>query len=243
MYGPLLQFEFYNFFGFSCVFDVAQWLAYAFSCSNELIAWSNYIFLFLGSWTWTEFYFGIIIAIIFDFELALIDLLTQINYNYTILLSLFFSIILFFNISGLIPYVPTLTAQIGITLFLSFIILYILWTQAFFLLKLKIANHFLPPGSPLIIIPFIINIELISTSSRIISLAVRLFANITSGHALLKILSGFALISLSNIVLWKILFITPVIVIFSITGLECLIAFLQSYVFLTLVIIYIAEQE
>jgi len=55
-----------------------------------------------------------------------------------------------------------------------------------------IANHFLPTGAPLILAPFIILIELISNFSRIISLPVRLFANITSGHALLKILAGAA---------------------------------------------------
>jgi len=54
-------------------------------------------------------------------------------------------------------------------------------------------NHFLPNGAPLVITPFIILIELISNFSRIISLAVRLFANMTSGHALLKILAGFSL--------------------------------------------------
>ena len=58
-------------------------------------------------------------------------------------------------------------------------------------------NHFLPNGAPLIITPFIILIELISNFSRIISLAVRLFANMTSGHALLKILASFGLIAFS----------------------------------------------
>jgi len=58
-------------------------------------------------------------------------------------------------------------------------------------------NHFLPQGSPLIITPFIIIIELISNFSRIISLAVRLFANMTSGHALLKILASFGLGAIS----------------------------------------------
>jgi F-type H+-transporting ATPase subunit a len=54
-------------------------------------------------------------------------------------------------------------------------------------------NHFIPNGSPILITPFIIAIELISNLSRIISLSVRLFANMTSGHALLKILAGFGI--------------------------------------------------
>lgn len=54
-------------------------------------------------------------------------------------------------------------------------------------------NHYLPQGAPLILISFIILIELISQLSRVVSLSVRLFANMTSGHALLKILAGFGL--------------------------------------------------
>ncbi len=93
------------------------------------------------------------------------------------------------------------------------------------------------------IIPFIILIELVSNASRIISLSVRLFANMTSGHALLKILSGFALVAFSMLFFWKILIIFPVLIIVIITALEMLIAFLQTYVLVTLVLIYTGEQE
>jgi F0F1-type ATP synthase membrane subunit a len=68
-----------------------------------------------------------------------------------------------------------------------------IWFQAFYNNKISMFNHFLPNGSPLLITPFIIAIELISNLSRIVSLAVRLFANMTSGHALLKILASFGL--------------------------------------------------
>jgi F-type H+-transporting ATPase subunit a len=49
---------------------------------------------------------------------------------------------------------------------------------------------FLPPGVPVFIAPALILIEIVSYLSRVISLAVRLFANMLSGHALLKILLG-----------------------------------------------------
>ena len=93
------------------------------------------------------------------------------------------------------------------------------------------------------IVPFIILIELVSNASRIISLSVRLFANMTSGHALLKILSGFALVAFSMLFFWKILIISPIFIIVIITALEMLIAFLQTYVLVTLVLIYTGEQE
>jgi F-type H+-transporting ATPase subunit a len=104
-------------------------------------------------------------------------------------------------------------------------------------------NHFLPSGAPLILTPFIIIIELISNSSRLISISVRLFANMTSGHALLKILAGFGIGTLMLSGVWKMLFLFPFIIIFVITVLEIIIAFLQTYVFITLLLIYINEQE
>jgi len=104
-------------------------------------------------------------------------------------------------------------------------------------------NHFLPNGSPIVITPFIIIIELISNFSRIISLSVRLFANMTSGHALLKILASFGLGALGLVLIWKSFISAAIVIIFIITLLELLIAFLQTYVFVTLLLIYISEQE
>jgi F-type H+-transporting ATPase subunit a len=50
---------------------------------------------------------------------------------------------------------------------------------------------FLPSGAPLAIAPFLIIIEIISYVARVFSLSIRLFANLMSGHTLLKILAGF----------------------------------------------------
>jgi len=51
---------------------------------------------------------------------------------------------------------------------------------------------FLPAGAPLAIAPFLIFIEAVSYIARVFSLSIRLFANMLSGHALLKILIGFS---------------------------------------------------
>jgi F-type H+-transporting ATPase subunit a len=51
---------------------------------------------------------------------------------------------------------------------------------------------FLPSGVPLLVIPALFIIEIISYFARVVSLSVRLFANMLSGHILLKILIGFA---------------------------------------------------
>jgi F0F1-type ATP synthase membrane subunit a len=64
-----------------------------------------------------------------------------------------------------------------------------------------------------------------------------------SGHILLKILIGFAwaiasvLSFLSPI--WVVLSLFPLLIVFMVTILEVLIAFLQAYVFFVLLVIYL----
>jgi F0F1-type ATP synthase membrane subunit a len=60
------------------------------------------------------------------------------------------------------------------------------------------ADLFLPSGAPLLIAPFLIFIEAVSYVARVFSLSIRLFANMMSGHALLKILIGFSWALLSS---------------------------------------------
>jgi F0F1-type ATP synthase membrane subunit a len=75
--------------------------------------------------------------------------------------------------------------------------------------------------------------------SRVFSLAIRLFANMLSGHALMKILGGIAwnlIVSLN--ILTIIVSILPLLVIICIVGLEFTIACLQAYVFFILTVIY-----
>jgi F0F1-type ATP synthase membrane subunit a len=77
---------------------------------------------------------------------------------------------------------------------------------------------------------------------RAFSLAVRLFANMMSGHTLLKIMAGFsfqifAIGGIAGIIGAGI----PVILVFLITGLELGIACLQAYVFTILSIMYLND--
>jgi F-type H+-transporting ATPase subunit a len=103
-----------------------------------------------------------------------------------------FSFIFFCNLAGMIPYSFTVTSHIVVTLALA--------TMAFFGINvIGIQTHgfhmmslFLPSGAPLALAPLLVMIELVSYSFRVISLALRLFANMMSGHCLLKILAGFA---------------------------------------------------
>jgi len=239
--GPLSQFElleknptchydlFFSFFGISEFHDTLFWLTFI-----------------LGGWQIYEFYqeesknkFNLD----FDSELIVIDLVTAKNDNYADLVTLFFSMIFSCNFAGLIPYTQTITSQLLFTLVLSSLTMLIIWLHSFVTNKIIMFNHFLPQGSPLVITPFIILIELISNFSRVISLAVRLFANMTSGHALLKILASFGFGALGLLLVWKGFIFVAFVIVFIISLLELLIAFLQTYVFVTLLLIYISEQE
>jgi len=162
------------------------------------------------------------------------------GYYFPILFTIF-SYILFCNFLGMIPYSFTVTSHIVVTLglaMLAFVAINIIGVQAhgFHFLSL-----FLPPGAPLALAPLLIGIELVSYSFRVISLALRLFANMMSGHCLLKILAGFAWTMLSAGGILSLVHLMPLVVIFAIVGLELAIAFLQAYVFTVLLCIYLND--
>ena len=92
------------------------------------------------------------------------------------------------------------------------------------------------------IVPFLTIIEIISYGSRVVSLSVRLFANMLSGHALLKILISFSWAMTLNLTLFGIIVASiiwaGVTVIFL---LEIMVALLQAYVFSLLLNIYLSD--
>ena len=104
-----------------------------------------------------------------------------------------FIFLIFSNIQGMIPYVNTLTSVLTNTFFITLALFISILTTLFdkkgfnYFLKL-----FLPSGCPILLTMLIIPIELISYGFRLISLSVRLFANMMAGHTLLKVIAGFS---------------------------------------------------
>ena len=113
------------------------------------------------------------------------------KYSFILLIYTIFLFIFISNIFGMIPYSITITSHLILTLYfsLSFFIGNNIIGLCFH--KEKLFVLFLPEGVPLILIPLMILIEYVSYISRIFSLAIRLFANMMSGHILLKILISF----------------------------------------------------
>lgn len=163
------------------------------------------------------------------------------RYQYFSTLFFLFLFILAANMLGLIPYSFTITSSFVITFFLALSHFIGINIIAIFENQWKSFKLFLPGGVPLMIVPFLVNIELVSYVAKVFSLSIRLFANMMSGHALLKILIGFSWGLLKAGSLYTILSILPWIIVTIIMYLEFIIAFLQAYVFTILVTIYIND--
>ncbi len=203
-----------------------------------------FLFLFILQQILPKFFFYNNFVLVWFAAFSFVLLQIDENFNrYGRYFALFFfslfSFLLFSNVLSMVPYSFALTSHFIITLLFSFIIFFSSVFFGFYLHGLHFWALFMPSGAPFGLAPFLITIEIISFSARLFSLAIRLFANIMSGHTLLNILAGFSISLFLNNML-GISFI-PLIIIFVVSFLELAIAFLQAYVFITLGLIYLQE--
>ena len=146
-----------------------------------------------------------------------------------------FMFVLFCNMVGMLPYSFTVTSHIIVTLVMALFIFISVTIIGFIKHGLKYLSIFVPKGVPVVLLPLITVIEIISYLSRPVSLSVRLFANMMAGHTMLKVFGGFV-ISLGLLGGWL-----PLSFSVALTGLEILVAFLQAYVFAILTCIYLND--
>jgi len=156
----------------------------------------------------------------------------------TFLLTLFF-FILTANLMALVPlpsHVKAMTSNISVTAALALIVFA---TTVGVSIRhhgvIGFLAHFAPPGLPLPVRILAFPIEVISWLARPLSLAVRLFANMLAGHALILIFLGMA-----GSAAW---FLKPLpyagAVIMSVF--ELLVGFLQAFIFTLLAGMYIKD--
>jgi F-type H+-transporting ATPase subunit a len=146
-----------------------------------------------------------------------------------------FMFVLFCNMFGMIPYTFTVTSHIIVTFVLASFIFISVTIIGFIKHGFGYLKLFVPSGVPVVLLPLIVVIEIISYLSRPISLSVRLFANMMAGHTMMKVFGGFV-ISLGIVGGWL-----PLSFSVALTGLEILVAFLQAYVFAILTCIYLND--
>ena len=145
-----------------------------------------------------------------------------------------FLFILFGNLLGLIPYGFTFTSHIIVTFTLAMIVFLLVTLIGIAHHGLKFFTLFLPQGTPLILIPLVVPIEILSYLSRPVSLSIRLFANMMAGHTMMKVFAMFT-ISLG------VFGFAPLFVNSALIGFELLIAMLQAYVFTLLTCLYLHD--
>jgi F-type H+-transporting ATPase subunit a len=151
------------------------------------------------------------------------------------LVATLFVFILFSNYIGLIPGAYTVTSQIIVTAAFSFLVYGISLVVGFSLHGVKFLGILIPPGTPGWLVPLMVPIEIISQIARPISLAVRLFANMTAGHVMLAVLFGLT-ISGGLLIGWL-----PFVFTVAIYLLEFGIAFIQAYIFTILTCVYLGD--
>ena len=151
-----------------------------------------------------------------------------------------FLFILVVNLAGLIPGMKSANANISITAGLALcsggVILY---SGLKYHGVVGFLKSFIPSGTPWWLVPLIFPLEVVSTVIKVGVLAIRLFANMFSGHvALLCLLFMIFMLGQTN---WK-MGVGSVLPIMGLelfmTCLELLVAFLQAYVFTLLTAIF-----
>merc|ERR1711972_8629 len=146
-----------------------------------------------------------------------------------------FIFVLVNNLLGLLPFVFTGTRHLVFTSCISLRI----WVgdiiSFFFKNRSSFLAHLVPLGTPVVLVPVIVLIELIRSVMRPFTLAIRLAANIIAGHLLLDLCS-IPIITSSTLV--KLAFFTAL---FTLSVLEFGVALIQAYVFTRLRSLYLSE--
>lgn len=145
-----------------------------------------------------------------------------------------FLFILFCNVLGLIPYSFTVTSHIVVTLALALVVFVGATIIGFVRNGFGYLKLFMPSGVPVLLLPLVVVIEIVSYFIRPMSLSIRLFANMMAGHMMLKVMAGF-------VVMLGYFGVVPLLVMVGLTGLELLVAALQAYVFALLTCMYLSD--
>ena len=152
-----------------------------------------------------------------------------------------FTFVLGMNLLGLIPYSYTVTSHLVVTRTRARAVWVGKRRVGFQRHGRKLFGRFLPAGTPFAMIPFMVRLERLGFTITVISLSVRLFANMMAGHILLKVIAGFAWTMMATGGRRYVAHFVPMIVLFRLLLLETGVAFVQAYVFALLTCIYLTD--
>nr|AIH15721.1 ATP synthase F0 subunit 6 [Tetranychus urticae] len=153
------------------------------------------------------------------------------NISYHLMFKLVFILIFLLNFISLNFYSFSLTSQISLNIFLIFSF----WLPILILNLTKSKNsfliHLLPMSTSLLLIPMMILIELMSFFIRPLTLFLRLSINMIAGHVLVSLISSVIL--MQNIFFFFLMYAYMLM--------KFLVSFIQAYIVVTLLSLYIEE--
>jgi F-type H+-transporting ATPase subunit a len=144
-----------------------------------------------------------------------------------------FLFILFSNLLGLLPMSFATTSHVAVTVILALAVFLGVTILGFVKNGIGFLSMFWVTSAPLALRPILALIEVISYFVRPVSHSIRLAGNILAGHAVIKVIAGFATLAIAS----------PVVVgaVTAIYGLELLVAVVQAYVFTILTCVYLRD--
>ncbi|MGQ5702025.1 F0F1 ATP synthase subunit A [Sandaracinobacteroides sp. A072] len=152
-----------------------------------------------------------------------------------------FIFILVANLVGLFPYSFTVTSHIVVTFAFAALIFLICVLVGLVKHGFHFFSLFVPANTAKPLLLLIVPVELISFLSRPLTLSIRLFANMTAGHILLKVFAGFVISLGAAGGVLAALAPVPFALTVAFYALELLVAVVQAYVFALLTCIYLND--
>ena len=146
------------------------------------------------------------------------------------------------GMAALLGWQFTITSQIILTGTLALAVFVLVTVVGFARHGFGFFRLFVPQGAPWWVLPLLVPLEVFSFLVRPLSLAVRLFANMLAGHALVKVLASMIpLVLTAGFGLTSALAVGPMLLLIPITGLEFMVAGIQAYVFAILTCVYLHD--
>ena len=155
-----------------------------------------------------------------------------------------FFFILFCNLLGLIPWGASPTGNISVTAALAivtFVVVEIAGMRELGLAGYSKTIFYAPPGmggiGKFLMLLIMTPVEFLGKLTKPFALAIRLYANMTAGHAVVLALTGLLVLAAAANALW--VAPAPLLMAIAIMILEIFVAFLQAYIFAMLTAVFI----
>lgn len=145
-----------------------------------------------------------------------------------------FLFILFCNLLGMIPFSFTVTSHIIVTFAMAAFVFVAVTIIGFARHGLHYFSLFLPAGTPAPVGVFLFIIEFFAYFIRPVSLSIRLAANMTAGHVVLKVIATLTLMA-------GVLGVLPFMLLTLLIGFEIFVALIQAYIFTILACVYLSD--